>query len=266
VDTIVLEWGSYLLLGAFAGTVAGLLGVGGGLIIVPVLVFIFTGHEFPVEKIVHIAVGTSLASIVMTSISSTWAHHKHAAVLWPVFWRLAPGIVLGTFVGAVIADLMNANSLRTFFGVFELLVAAQMALNIKPAPHRQLPGLLGTTSAGSGIGVISAIVGIGGGTLTVPFLVWCNTNMHKAVATSAACGLPIALAGAVAYTLTGLNEVNLPAGAVGYIYWPAFVGIVLTSILFAPLGARLAHRLPVTVLKKVFAVLLAVLGVRMLMQ
>ena len=266
IDPIIIEWASYLLLGAFAGTIAGLLGVGGGLIIVPVLVFIFTGHQFPAESIVHIAVGTSLASIMMTSVSSTWAHHKHGAVLWPVFWRLVPGIILGVFSGAVIADLMNANALRTFFGVFELLVAVQMAMNIKPAPHRQLPNWLGTTSAGSGIGAISAIVGIGGGTLTVPFLVWCNTNMHKAIATSAACGLPIALAGAVAYTLTGLNEVNLPDGAIGYIYWPAFIGIIVTSILFAPLGARLAHRLPVTVLKKVFAVLLAVLGVRMLMQ
>ena len=264
MDPIIIEWGAYLLLGAFAGTIAGLLGVGGGLIIVPVLVFIFTGHQFPVESIVHIAVGTSLASIVMTSLSSTWAHHKHAAVLWSVFWQLTPGIILGAFIGAAIADFMNANSLRTFFGVFELLVAAQMAMNIKPAPHRQRPNWLGTTSAGSGIGAISAIVGIGGGTLTVPFLVWCNTNMHKAVATSAACGLPIALAGAIAYTLTGLNEVNLPDGSTGYIYWPAFIGIVTTSILFAPLGAKLAHRLPITTLKKIFSGLLFVLGIKML--
>jgi len=266
MDPLLIEWASYLLLGAFAGTVAGLLGVGGGLIIVPVLVFIFTGHQFPAESIVHIAVGTSLASIVMTSISSTWAHHKHGAVLWSVFWKLSPGIILGTFIGAVIADFMNANTLRTFFGVFELIVAVQMAMNIKPAPHRQLPNWLGTNSAGSGIGIISSIVGIGGGTLTVPFLVWCNTNMHKAIATSAACGLPIAVAGAIAYTLTGLNEAILPVGAIGYIYWPALIGIIVTSILFAPLGARLAHRLPVTMLKKVFAVLLAALGIRMLMQ
>jgi len=266
MDGYIVELGSYLLLGAFAGTIAGLLGVGGGLIIVPVLVFIFAGHQFPSEVIVHIAVGTSLASIVLTSISSTWAHHKHQAVIWPVFWRLVPGIVLGTFIGAVIADLMNANSLRTFFGVFELLVATQMALNVKPAPHRQLPGVLGTTSAGTGIGTISAIVGIGGGTLTVPFLVWCNTSMHKAVATSAACGLPIALAGALAYMITGLNEVNLPTGTIGYLYWPAFLGIIITSMLFAPLGAKMAHRLPVDVLKKVFAVLLAALGIRMLIQ
>ena len=262
----MLEWASYLLLGAFAGTVAGLLGVGGGLIIVPVLVFIFSGHQFPPALIVHIAVVTSLASIVVTSVSSTWAHHRHGAVIWSVFFRLVPGIIVGTFIGAGVADLMNANVLKTFFGVFELLVAAQMAMSIKPAPHRQLPGLVGTTAAGSGLGAISAIVGIGGGTLTVPFLVWCNTTMHKAVATSAACGLPIAVTGAVAYMLTGLNEANLPAAATGYVYWPAFVGIILTSMLFAPVGAKLAHRLSVTLLKKVFAVLLAVLGIRMLMQ
>lgn len=261
-----MEWVSYLLLGAFAGTIAGLLGVGGGLIFVPVLVFIFGGHQFPTETIVHIAVGTSLASIVMTSISSTWAHHKHMAVQWPVFWKLVPGIILGTFIGAVIADEMNAYSLRTFFGVFELLVAVQMAMNIKPAAHRTLPNWIGTSSAGAGIGALSAIVGIGGGTLTVPFLLWCNTNMRKAVATSAACGLPIAVTGMLAYTLTGLDETNLPEGAVGYIYWPAFIGIVITGILFAPLGARMAHRLPIGVLKKIFAVLLAVLGIRMLMQ
>lgn len=259
-----MECLSYLVLGAFAGTVAGLLGVGGGLIIVPVLVFIYTGHGFAPEVIVHIAVGTSLASIVVTSISSTRAHHLHGAVLWPVFTKLAPAIVLGAFIGAAIADLMNATSLRTFFGIFELVVATQMALNLKPDPHRQLPGRFGTSAAGIGIGAVSAIVGIGGGTLTVPFLVWCNTTMQKAVATSAACGLPIAVAGASGYIVTGWHQTQLPDGAFGYVYWPALLGIVITSMLFAPLGAKLAHRLPAAKLKKIFALLLAVLGVRML--
>lgn len=265
MDAVYIEYLSYLLLGAFAGTVAGLLGVGGGLIIVPVLVFIFSGHNFAPEVIVHIAVGTSLASIVITSISSTRAHHAHGAVLWPVFRKLAPGIVVGTFIGAVIADLMNAVSLRTFFGIFELTVAVQMALNIKPNPHRQLPGWFGTSSTGTGIGIVSAIVGIGGGTMTVPFLVWCNTSMQRAVATSAACGLPIAIAGAIGYTVTGLNETRLPANAIGYVYWPAFLGIIITSMLFAPVGARLAHKLPAAKLKKIFALLLAILGIRMLL-
>jgi len=266
MDAAFVEWSTYLVLGAFAGTVAGLLGVGGGLIIVPVLVFIFTGHGFAPEVIVHLAVGTSLATIVVTSISSTRAHHLHGAVLWPVFSRLTPGIIIGTLVGAGLADLMNATALRTFFGVFELLVALQMATSARPAPHRQLPGWAGTSLAGSVIGGVSAIVGIGGGTLTVPFLVWCNVVMQKAVATSAACGLPIAIAGATGYLITGLNETRLPEHALGYVYGPALLGIILTSMLFAPLGARLAHRLPVPILKKVFAVLLAVLGIRMLVS
>lgn len=265
MEAVYIEYTSYLLLGAFAGTVAGLLGVGGGLIIVPVLVFIFAGHNFAPEIIVHMAVGTSLASIVITSISSTRAHHAHGAVQWPVFWKLVPGIVLGTFIGAAIADYMNAFSLRTFFGIFELTVAAQMALNIRPDPHRLLPGWAGMSTAGTGIGIVSAIVGIGGGTMTVPFLVWCNTVMQKAVATSAAVGLPIAIAGAVGYIITGLNETQLPGNAIGYVYWPALLGIIVTSMLFAPVGARLAHKLPAAKLKKIFAMLLAILGVRMLL-
>jgi uncharacterized membrane protein YfcA len=261
---MLLEWGSYLLLGAFAGVVAGLLGVGGGLIIVPVLVYLFTLHGFESSVIVHLAVGTSLATIVFTSISSTRAHHRLGAVQWSVFWQLAPGIVIGTFIGAVLADFMSSTLLRSFFGVFELLVATQMATNARPAPHRQLPGWSGTSLIGSGIGTISAIVGIGGGTMTVPYLVWCNVAMQKAVATSAAVGLPIALAGATGYIMTGWNESALPEQAIGYVYWPAFAGIVIMSMMTAPFGARLAHRLPAARLKRVFALLLAVLGIRML--
>lgn len=259
------EWLAYLLLGAFAGVVAGLLGVGGGLLIVPVLVYVFATLGFAPEVIVHMAVGTSLATIVFTSISSSGAHHRFGAVQWPVFWRLAPGIVIGTFIGAAIADLMNAASLRSFFGVFELIVAVQMASNARPNPQRQLPGWPGTSIAGTLIGTVSAIVGIGGGTMTVPLLVWCNVAMQKAVATSAAVGLPIAIAGATGYLITGLDETALPARTVGYLYWPAFAGIVAMSIVTAPLGAKLAHRLPEAKLKRIFALLLAILGIRMLL-
>lgn len=255
----------YLLLGAFAGLVAGLLGVGGGLIIVPVLVFIFTGQGVAEHLIVHLAVGTSLATIVFTSISSVRAHHQHGAVLWPVFWQLTPGIVIGAWLGALFADVLASDQLRRFFGVFELLVAIQMTFNVKPRPHRQLPGRAGMVGAGSVIGAISAIVGIGGGTMTVPFLVWCNVAMRKAVATSSACGLPIAVAGATGFIVTGWNAVELPAYSSGYVYWPAFAGIVIASILSAPLGARLAHRLPAAQLKRIFAVLLYILGLRMLL-
>ena len=255
----------YLLLGAFVGVVAGLLGVGGGLIIVPVLILLFQQYGFSAGIITHLAVGTSLATIMLTSISSVRAHHAHGAVQWPVFLQLTPGIVIGTLAGALLASVISSASLKTFFGFFELAVALQMALELRPSAARSLPRLPGMSLAGSVIGAVSALVGIGGGTLTVPFLVWCNISMQKAVATSSACGLPIAVAGAVGFVLTGWQNPQLPAGSTGFVYWPAFFGIILTSMLTAPLGARLAHRLPSRTLKKVFAVFLAILGLRMLL-
>jgi uncharacterized membrane protein YfcA len=260
LETIVI----YLFVGAFAGIVAGLLGVGGGLIIVPVLALLFQGQGVSESVLMHLAIGTSLATIVVTSISSTRAHHKRGAVQWAVFRRLTPGIALGALAGAGIADLMPTKSLRVFFGVFELLVAVQIAFGLMAAPHRKLPQTAGMTLVGAAIGAVSAVVGIGGGTMTVPFLVWCNISMRQAVATSSACGLPIAVAGAVGFVVTGWNETALPAGSSGYVYWPAFAGIAAASLLFAPLGAHLAHTLPTVLLRRVFAVFLAVLGVRML--
>lgn len=257
-------WLTYLALGAAAGLVAGLLGVGGGLIIVPVLATQFHAQGFGADKLMHLAVGTSLATIVLTSISSVRAHHRHGAVDWSIFHQLTPGILLGALAGAALADLLASDSLRRIFGVFELAVAAQLAFGRPPAAHRTLPGRLALGSAGTVIGSVSAIVGIGGGTLTVPFLAWCNVPLRRAVATSAACGLPIAVAGATGYVLMGWGEEDLPAGATGYVYWPAFAGIVLASVLAAPLGARLAHRLPVDVLRRVFAVFLVALGIKML--
>jgi len=254
----------YLVVGAFAGMFAGLLGVGGGLIIVPVLVFIFQSQGMADTVIVHLAIGTSLATIALTSLSSVAAHHRRGAVRWPVFRALTPGIVIGALFGAAVADALPSAGLRGVFGVFELGVALQLVLDRKPEPHRGLPGWVGMTFAGAGIGAVSGIVGIGGGTLTVPFLVWCNVTLRQAVATSAACGFPIAIAGAAGYVLTGWNAPALPAGATGYVYWPAFAGIAVTSVLFAPLGARLAHTLPVPVLRRFFALFLAVLGVKML--
>jgi len=259
----MMELGLYLLLGAFAGVLAGLLGVGGGLVIVPVLAFIFGDRGF--ESIMHMAVGTSLATIVLTSISSVRAHHRRGAVRWEVFARLTPGIILGALAGAALAEQMPSDRLRLVFGVFELLVALQMALSLRPAPHRQLPGSAGMFTAGGAIGTISAVVGIGGGSLSVPFLAWCNVPMRNAIATSAACGLPISLAGAVGFAFAGWGEPRLPDYTLGYVYLPAFAGVVTASVLFAPVGARLAHSLPATTLKRFFALFLAVLGVRILL-
>lgn len=254
----------YLLTGALAGVLAGLLGVGGGIVIVPALVFVFHTQGFTEAVLVHMAVGTSLATIVLTSISSVRAHHRRGAVQWPVFRRLTPGIVVGSLLGAVIADWLPADVLRTVFAIFVLMVATQMGLGAKPAPQRELPATPGTNAAGVVIGAVSALVGIGGGSLTVPFLVWCNVAMRNAVAISAACGLPIAVAGSVGFVVTGLNEAGLPPWSSGYIYWPAGAGIAVASVLFAPLGARLAHQIPAQRLKRFFALFLAVVGLRML--
>ncbi len=256
---------AYILLGMVAGFLAGLLGVGGGLVIVPVLILVFQASHFSPDIIVHMAIATSLATIVFTSLSSIYAHHfHHRAIRWDVVRHLAPGIVVGALLGAVIADMISASGLRRFFGFFELFVALQMGLNLRPHAGRQLPGEPGQFIAGTVIGSISAIVGIGGGTLTVPFLVWCNVRIQNAVATSSACGLPIAIAGAAGFMLTGLNEVDLPAWSTGYVYWPAWLMIVVSSILFAPLGAKVAHRVPAAKLKRFFALLLLLLGHRML--
>lgn len=256
----------YLVLGVFAGVMAGLLGVGGGLIIVPALAWIFHHQQVGDAIIMHLAIGTSLATIVVTSISSVRAHHRRGAVLWPVFWRLTPGIVIGAWVGAAIADALPSAVLSKVFAVFVLAVAAQMGFGAKPSPHRELPGKAGMWAAGGVIGSISAIVGIGGGSLTVPFLSWCNTAIRQAVATAAACGLPIALAGTLGFIVTGLNTAGRPDWSFGYIYIPALVGIVLTSTLSAPLGAKLAHTLPTEVLKKVFAIFLTLVGIKMLLS
>lgn len=251
-----------LLLGAAAGLLAGLLGVGGGLVIVPVLALLFADHNF--AHAMHLAIGTSLATIIFTSISSVYAHHRRGAVLWQQFRRLTPGIVVGALIGSVIADLMAGDSLRLVFAIFELSVAAQMGFGLRPDAHRGIPGSGAMSTAGGLIGSVSAVVGIGGGTMTVPFLVWYNVKMQQAVATAAAVGLPIAVGGTAGFAWRGWGEVGLPEYSLGYIYLPALLGVVLTSVLFAPLGARIAHALPGVLLKRVFALFLTGLGLRML--
>jgi hypothetical protein len=255
---------AYCLLGVFAGTMAGLLGVGGGLIIVPALIAIWQPSAIGGMYEMQLAIGTSLATIVVTSIASVRAHHLRGSVQWNTFWRLTPGVVLGAGLGAVLATQMSGEALKSIFGIFELLVAAQMAFGLRPAPHRGLPGQAGMTLVGSGIGAVSSIIGIGGGTMTVPFLSWCNVGIHKAVGTSAACGLPIAIGGAISYLVLGWGKADLPTWSAGFVYGPALAGIVVTSMLFAPLGAALAHRLSIVVLKRAFAGFLALLGVWML--
>jgi hypothetical protein len=255
----------YLLLGVFAGIVAGLFGVGGGLVIVPVLSILFQARGVDAAAYVHLAVGTSLATIVVTSVASMRTHHEHGAVRWELFRQLVPGIVIGALIGAVIADFLPTSALRIIFGVFELAVALQIGFNLMASAHRRLPAPRHMPAVGSIIGMVSSVVGIGGGTLTVPFLIWCNVSIRQAVATSSACGLPISLAGAAGFVAIGWNATSLPPGSTGFLYWPAFFGIAVASIFSAPIGARWAHRLPVDVLRRVFAGFLAILGIRMLL-
>jgi hypothetical protein len=255
---------SYIVLGAAVGVLAGLLGVGGGLIIVPALSFLFTAQGFAPEHILHLALGTSLASIMFTSVSSFRAHHKRGAVVWPAVMAIAPGILIGTFGGSYIAALLSTRFLKGFFGFFLYYVATQMVLGFKPKPGRSLPGAPGMIAAGGVIGAFSSLVGIGGGSLSVPFLAWCNIPVHHAIGTSAAIGFPIAVAGGVGYMINGLKAAGLPPHTLGFVHVEALLGIAAASILTAPLGAKLAHSLPVDRLKKLFAVFLYVIGTKML--
>jgi len=255
---------TYLLLGALAGVLAGLFGIGGGLVIVPVLVFTFSFLGMPAEILTHMAVATSLATIVVTSLSSIKTHHEKGVVDWLLFKQVAPWIAVGTVVGVFTAGLLQGYLLQKIIGVYALVVAVQMGFGLKPSPSRTLPGVAGLAGVGGFIGWVSAIFGIGGGSLSVPFFNWCNVRMQKAVATSAACGFPIAIFGAVTNVYQGWQHALLPEWSLGFVYLPAFIGIVVTSTYFAKVGAHLAHRLSADVLKRVFAVMLLLVGLQFL--
>ena len=253
------------ILGALAGTLAGLLGIGGGIIIVPTLLWVYdSGEALPKDQIMHFALATSLATICFTSISSIIAHNRQGAVIWSSVFRLSPGIIIGTLIGTFLAGLMTSVALALFFGIFLLIVSMQMAISRRPSAHRGLPGWLGTSFIGLFIGVISALVGVGGGTLTVPFLTWSNAPLRAAIGSSSAVGFFIAIAGSIGYAWVGQNAM-VPFSS-GYIYWPAVVGIVPTSLIFAPLGARLAHTIPVHFLKILFSIFLAIIGIKIIIK
>ncbi len=256
----------FLITGAVAGLMAGLFGVGGGLIVVPALAWLLPRQGVGDAVVMQSAIGTSLAVIGLTSISSMRAHQARGGVLWDVFWRLAPGIVVGSLIGAWIAHGLSGGALKRIVGVGALLVAVQMLIDAKPKTARTLPGSAGLAATGGVIGALSALIGIGGGSLTVPFLNWCNVDMRRAVGTSAACGVPIAWAGALGFAVNGLGAQGLAPWSIGYIDLAAFAGIAVMSVFTAPLGARLAHQLPPRVLKRSFAAFLALVGLRMLLS
>jgi uncharacterized membrane protein YfcA len=246
----------FLVIGCVVGFVAGLFGIGGGLTMIPLLTLIFSYEKFPVDDILHIAVATSMATIVFTSIASVRAHNRHGAVLWPVFWKLAPGILIGSLVGPQIVSGMSTRLLSGVFALFTAYTATRLLRNKLPKASRELPGTFGLLMVGTGIGVLSSMVGAGGGFVSVPFMTACNVRLQNAVATSAALGLPIAVAGTVGFLIAGFRHPGLPPYTVGYIYLPALVAIVSASMLIAPIGVRLAHRWPVARLRNAFATLM----------
>lgn len=264
---MAIEILSLLISGIIAGLTAGLLGLGGGIVIVPTLVWIFHTHlSISETHQMHLALGTSLTSIVATNFSSILAHHRRGVILWSIAGQLIPGLILGALLGAGVASFLSGAVLKNGFGLFLIVVALQLGFSIEPPSHRHLPGKLGLHLVGLGIGNISALMGIGGGSLTVPFLVWCNVSIRHAVAISVVCGLPIAFAGAIGFAITGWQVEELPTYCSGYIYWPAVLTITPMSMLLAPMGARWAQVLPLKVLKRIFAGFLALIGVSFLLN
>jgi uncharacterized membrane protein YfcA len=260
-----LELGVALLaMGVFGGFAAGLLGIGGGMILVPFITMVFTARHIAPSLVVHMAIATSLATILFTSMSSVRAHHLHGAVLWRLVRLLTPGILVGSWLGPWIGKQMNSSLLALCFGLFVAFSATQMLMGRKPAGGRDLPSAPGLFAAGGLIGLMSGLFGAGGGFISIPFMSWCNVKIHNAVATSAALGFPIALAGTLSNIYHGWGEADLPPYSLGFIYLPALALIAASSVTMAPLGARTAHRLPVQKLRRIFAVLLYVLAAYML--
>lgn len=262
------DWGVWIglwVLGSCTGFLAGLLGVGGGMLMVPFLTALLSHRGVPDGLAVKMAIATSMATILATSLSSLRTHHKSGAVRWDIVRRIAPGIVLGGLVGAAgVFASVNGQGLALFFAAFVGFSATQMLIDRKPAPTRQLPGTFGQAAAGSAIGLLSGLVGAGGAFMSVPFMTWCNVGIHAAVATSAALGFPIALANTLGYVIGGWSLPPALPGAVGFLYLPALLTLSAASVLMAPLGARATHRMNVRPLKRIFAVLLYGLAAYML--
>jgi uncharacterized protein len=252
------------LLGIVAGILAGLLGIGGGLVLVAALAWLLPLHGVPPEAAMHAALASSLASIVLTALSSAYAHHRRRAVLWPTVRWMLPGLLVGGWLGSLVAVMLDGEVLRWCVAGYCFVAAAQMAFGRRrDGGEAVVPRGPWMTAAGTGIGAVSAVVGIGGGSMTVPLLVWRGVAAVRAVGTSSACGVAIGIGSAVGYALNAPAGA-LPGAAVGYVYLPAAIGVALTSILAAPLGTRLAHAISAPALRRVFALFLVAVGLALL--
>lgn len=253
----------FAVIGVFAGYLAGFLGIGGGFVVVPALTYLFLQNPETAPWAIHMAVATSLCTMLVTSLSSIIAHQRKKAIRWTLVRSLAAGLMAGAVLGAAVADILNGETLIRVFGLFAILAGLQLILGRQPEGEKPLPGQPAASAVGVVIGGISSLIGIGGGALTSPWQLWHGIRAQNAVATSAACGYPIAIAGTVAFVVFGLGN-ELPKGAMGYVHLPAFLGIALTSALAAPLGAATVHRLPPKLVKRLFGGFLVLVGVRML--
>lgn len=263
----VVEWYlAYLLLGAVAGFLGGMFGIGGGTILVPVLLWLFAAQDLPPEHTMHLALGTGMAVILFTSLASLRQHHQHGAVDWQVVRNITPGILLGTALGAASAARVSPQFLMVFFALFVYFAATQILLDIKPYAERELPSRAGISLFGAFTGWLSSLVSVGGGTVVIPFLIWCNLPLRRAIGTAAAIGFPVALGGSLGYVLIGWHIQALPAPHLGFVYLPALFWGALASVITAPLGAKIAHRLKVARLRKLFAVFLLALASKILWQ
>jgi uncharacterized membrane protein YfcA len=261
---MTIWWLAYPLLGMFAGFIAGLFGIGGGLTLVPLLVMLFSAQGFPQEQIMHLALGTAMGTIVFTSIGSMRAHHRHGAVRWDIVKSLAPGMVLGTLASSsLLVGRIQTKPLAIAFAIAVCYATFQMIADFTPKSHRTLPGPLGLFLVGLGVGVIASLVAAGGGFIIIPFLLMCNVVIYQALGTSSALGFPIAVAGSIGYLIAGWGAPNLPPYALSFIYLPALIGIAVFSMTFAPLGAKVTHSLPVKPLKRLFGGFLALLAIKM---
>ena len=256
------ELGAYLAIGAIVGFFAGLLGIGGGTIIVSSLALMFAAQGFAPEYVMHFAIGTSLAAIIAGAFASFRTHDRHGAVDWPTVKAMIPGLLAGVLGGALFARHADTAFLKYFFLAFMALIIAQLVFNLRPKAARELPGRAGLSAMAVVIGICSSLFGGGAAAVGVPFLTWCNMSMHRAIGTVAALGFPVAIAGAIGYAVAGMNVPDLPAWSAGFVYLPAFLGISVTSVLVAPWGARLAHRLKGPTLRRIFAVFLVLVGIK----
>ena len=254
----------YFATGAFVGFLAGLLGIGGGMTLVPLVASMLAAQQLAPDHVVHLALGTGMASIVFTSSASLREHHHLGGVDWSLVRRMGPGMVAGTLLATALSGWVSQRALALAFTIIVYAGATQLLLGRKPSAARTLPGTPALVAIGLLFGVVCGLVSAGGAFLTVPFMLFCGVSMTTTIGTAAALGLPVALVGTLGYVFSGWQVPGLPPLALGFVYGPALLGIVAGSVLTAPIGARTAHRLPAPVLRRIFACLLYVLATKML--